>query len=254
MSDTQNMFYSQLTNLLVLRNDHGYREAIRRLNNDGLTRYRNEIFVLLSLLKGQRQNISIPITRQTRQIREDRGIQFNNIEQRITTLITEDSKEPRRQWDIYAIKCGTVSTENNHTNYGTATIIEDSNGIRVLYAHLASRYVSQGRVNEGDPIGVMGNTGNSSGVHLHLGVYPSGTKDFDMRIAINPENYIRSGTYPCNTLISNGGRFGRPRTLNGIEYKHEGIDFSGNPSNMMPGWQRNGFTGVDGLEKNTGRG
>ncbi len=53
--------------------------------------------------------------------------------------------------------------------YGTYVVIQHSNGVQSLYAHLSSISVSQGSyVSQGTLIGAVGNTGNSTGSHLHF--------------------------------------------------------------------------------------
>ncbi len=55
--------------------------------------------------------------------------------------------------------------------YGTYVVIKHSNGMQTLYGHMSSVSVSVGeRVAKGSRIGGMGNTGDSSGVHLHYEV------------------------------------------------------------------------------------
>ncbi len=55
--------------------------------------------------------------------------------------------------------------------YGTYVVIKHSNGMQTLYGHMSSISVSVGeRVAKGSRIGGMGNTGDSSGVHLHYEV------------------------------------------------------------------------------------
>jgi len=94
----------------------------------------------------------------------------------------------------------------------------------------------------------MGNTGYSTSRHLHVSVYPSGTTQYTSDNAVDPEDYIRSGIYPCNTLITSPrGRFGADRyDKNGKKYGHEGLDFSGIPANLRFNW-REGASGSDGL-------
>lgn len=55
--------------------------------------------------------------------------------------------------------------------YGNLIIIEHSNGTRTFYAHLSSVNVSVGQsVSKGKKIGALGNTGSSTGPHLHFEV------------------------------------------------------------------------------------
>ncbi|MBU4479852.1 peptidoglycan DD-metalloendopeptidase family protein [Patescibacteria group bacterium] len=57
-------------------------------------------------------------------------------------------------------------------SYGKWVLIEHNNGLSTLYAHLSLIKVEPGQfVNEGDIIGYSGNTGYSTGPHLHFGVY-----------------------------------------------------------------------------------
>ena len=61
--------------------------------------------------------------------------------------------------------------------YGQYIVIRHSNGAQTLYAHLSSNSVAVGAsVAQGEVIGAMGNTGRSTGPHLH----------FEVRGATNP--------------------------------------------------------------------
>lgn len=54
---------------------------------------------------------------------------------------------------------------------GNYVVVEDESGYRCHYMHLDERNVSAGdEVDYGDLIGTVGNTGNSTGPHLHLGI------------------------------------------------------------------------------------
>ena len=62
--------------------------------------------------------------------------------------------------------------------YGNYIVIKHSNGTQTLYAHLSSNSVAVGDyVEQGETIGAMGNTGKSTGVHVHFEVR-GGTNPF----------------------------------------------------------------------------
>ncbi len=68
--------------------------------------------------------------------------------------------------------------------YGKKIIIDHRNGFRTVYAHLATISVRVGQtVQKGQKIGVMGSTGNSTGVHLHFEIYKNG-------VLQNPMKYL----------------------------------------------------------------
>ncbi len=74
-------------------------------------------------------------------------------------------------------------------SYGNYVQIQHSNGYTTLYAHLDSVYVKVGQtVKKGQKIGVMGNTGNSYGAHLHFEV----RKTSAYSSLIDPTPYINS--------------------------------------------------------------
>ena len=94
---------------------------------------------------------------------------------------------------IYAAASGYVQVAGWSTGgYGNYVIIyhgkmSDGNTYTTLYAHMRSVATSAGKyVNQGDLIGYVGTTGNSTGNHLHLEVWKGGSK----ANAVNPRNYI----------------------------------------------------------------
>jgi len=87
---------------------------------------------------------------------------------------------------IYAAADGTVEKIFNDSANGNGVKLRHPNGYATGYIHMASAPpVSVGqRVRQGDPIGVVGSTGRSTGPHLHFVLYsPEG----DM---IDPETMV----------------------------------------------------------------
>nr|WP_263324007.1 M23 family metallopeptidase [Neobacillus sp. Marseille-Q6967] len=86
---------------------------------------------------------------------------------------------------IKAADNGIIVSAGYDGGYGNKIVIDHQNGIRTVYAHLASISVSVGQtVSQGSAIGVMGSTGNSTGVHLHFEVYKNGSLQ-------NPMSYLK---------------------------------------------------------------
>lgn len=81
-----------------------------------------------------------------------------------------------------------INTSGNET-YGNFVKIKHANGYATLYAHLDRVYVTSGqKVNQGQEIGYMGNTGRATGAHLHFEVRTNGTYNS----IVNPEPYINA--------------------------------------------------------------
>jgi murein DD-endopeptidase MepM/ murein hydrolase activator NlpD len=78
-----------------------------------------------------------------------------------------------------------VSARFESNGYGNRIVIRHSNGLKTTYSHLSSIFVKPGqKVEKGQAIGIMGATGNSTGVHLHFEVYEGGT-------LVNPTKYFK---------------------------------------------------------------
>ena len=77
---------------------------------------------------------------------------------------------------ILAADSGSVVAAGWHWSYGNYVEIDHGNGYRTLYAHMSSISVTQGQaVSQGQEIGKVGSTGNSTGNHCHFEVYSGGT-------------------------------------------------------------------------------
>jgi murein DD-endopeptidase MepM/ murein hydrolase activator NlpD len=73
---------------------------------------------------------------------------------------------------IKASMQGKIATAGWNNVYGNYVIITHSNGYKTLYAHMQKYVVATGQsVNQGETIGYVGNTGYSTGPHLHFSVY-----------------------------------------------------------------------------------
>ncbi|WP_080845410.1 M23 family metallopeptidase [Cytobacillus gottheilii] len=73
---------------------------------------------------------------------------------------------------IYAVDSGTITRSYYSGSYGHVIFIKHGNGTETVYAHLQERLGIEGsEVEQGEVIGKMGSTGNSSGVHLHFEVH-----------------------------------------------------------------------------------
>lgn len=85
---------------------------------------------------------------------------------------------------VYASASGTVIQAGWSGGYGKCVKISHANGYTTWYAHMSSYNVSVGdTVYQGQQIGRIGSTGNSTGPHLHFELRINGT-------AVNPMRYI----------------------------------------------------------------
>ena len=96
---------------------------------------------------------------------------------------------------IYVTGDGTIqyviaSTEKASSGYGNLIIVDHGYKYRTLYAHLSKFKVKNGqKVKRGEIIGYVGNTGISTGPHLHYEVIKDGVK-------INPVNFLFNSLTP----------------------------------------------------------
>lgn len=85
---------------------------------------------------------------------------------------------------VYAPADGMVTFSSYDESYGKLVSIDHGYGVSTRFAHLSQSYVQAGqRVSKWDVIGAVGNTGRSTGPHLHYEVRINGTP-------VNPRNYI----------------------------------------------------------------
>jgi LysM repeat protein len=87
---------------------------------------------------------------------------------------------------VYAADTGVVVFAGwSNYGYGLLIVIDHGNGFQTAYAHLSNIGVACGQsVFQGGYIGLLGNTGNSSGSHLHFEIIFNGAKP-------NPLNYVQ---------------------------------------------------------------
>jgi murein DD-endopeptidase MepM/ murein hydrolase activator NlpD len=89
---------------------------------------------------------------------------------------------------VYAADDGVVAlVGSSSSGYGNYVVIAHSGGLDTLYGHLATALVTVGQaVTQGQPVGLEGSTGNSTGAHVH----------FELRInqrPVDPAPYLPPG-------------------------------------------------------------
>lgn len=85
--------------------------------------------------------------------------------------------------DVFSTGNGIVKEVGRESGYGNIVVIDHGFGYETLYGHLHRSNVKLGqKVNRGDIIGFVGNTGASTAPHLHYEVIKNGQK-------VNPQNY-----------------------------------------------------------------
>lgn len=90
---------------------------------------------------------------------------------------------------IHAVAGGVVTEVGYDGAYGNKTVVTLEDGTEIWYCHQNSLAVNVGDVlRSGDLVGYVGNTGNTTGPHLHLEVRPGGGDPVD----------------PFNALVANG--------------------------------------------------
>ncbi len=111
---------------------------------------------------------------------------------------------------IYAAFDGKVRiTAFQRRGYGHYIVVRHNNGIETLYAHLSKKLVKENQnVKAGDPIGIGGNTGRSSGSHLHFetilmgkSIDPAAMFDFKNQKATGDSYVYRK---PGSKYVENG--------------------------------------------------
>jgi hypothetical protein len=128
---------------------------------------------------------------------------------------------------VYNIACkaaadGVVSLVDISTiGYGKSVRIDHGNGYVTIYAHLSSIQVVKGQIAKaGDIIGVTGNTGNSTGPHLHFELRLNGSP-------IDPQPMIDDDESEDNmkgTILVNGLAVRSQPAVNGTVLKRVGTN------------------------------
>ena len=93
---------------------------------------------------------------------------------------------------IYSVQDGVIEVNTYSSGYGHYVVVNHNNGYITLYAHLAQkgRYPVGTEVKREQVIGYMGNSGRSTGTHLHLSVIQDTTFRY--------RNYLN----PCKSIFS----------------------------------------------------
>ncbi|WP_422385647.1 M23 family metallopeptidase [Phenylobacterium parvum] len=84
---------------------------------------------------------------------------------------------------------GVVSYAGLRSGYGKTVEVDHGRGFKTRYAHLSAISVTPGqRIAVGQRVGALGNTGRSTGPHLHYEIWLNGR-------AVNPHRFIRAGEH-----------------------------------------------------------
>lgn len=96
--------------------------------------------------------------------------------------------------EIVTVSSGIVTKSYYSDSYGHVVFVGHPEGYETVYAHLSKRLAAKGdSVKKGQVIGIIGNTGISTGTHLHFEIH-KGEWTFDKEHAIDPSFVFNSNT------------------------------------------------------------
>lgn len=101
---------------------------------------------------------------------------------------------------VHATADGVVSLAARDGGYGRLVVVDHGNGYKTFYAHLSRMDVIEGQeIRRGDTLGAVGNTGRSTGPHLH----------YEVRLHSTPLNPYRFLQRPglIQAAVTNGFPF-----------------------------------------------
>ena len=98
---------------------------------------------------------------------------------------------------VVAVTDGTVTESGWAGAYGYRIVIQHPDGSQTWYCHLSVMKVRSGKVSAGQIIALSGDTGNSTGPHMHFEYHPPGPADPSNGVpgastAVNPMPFLRS--------------------------------------------------------------
>lgn len=94
---------------------------------------------------------------------------------------------------VFAPGKGKVDFVGRKGGYGLAIEIDHGFGFKTIYAHLSKSLVKEGqKINRGDKIGLSGNSGLSSGPHLHYEVHHNGVPQDPINYFYDDFNYFEA--------------------------------------------------------------
>ena len=120
----------------------------------------------------------------------------------------------------FAGKVRVVKNQGRRTGYGKYVIIRHDNGLETVYGHLSKQLVSENQfVEAGEVIGLGGNTGRSSGSHLHFetrflgqAINPAFMFDFEKQdIVADSYLFVKKGIRRTGTAIASGMEYYKVR-------------------------------------------
>lgn len=134
---------------------------------------------------------------------------------------------------IYAVASGTVTKSYTSTSYGECIMIKHSINGQIwesVYAHMkaGTRTVFVGdKVKQGQQIGIMGNTGHSTGQHLHFELH-KGRWDINKTKAVDPLDHLEKNIAPSKTKPSSNSNYPKRGQITGDVWSQEQANFSPN--------------------------
>ncbi len=158
----------------------------------------------------------------------DYGLYYENV------LASADGVVTYAGWNVAGCpKCG----------FGQEVRIDHGNGFTTRYAHLSAVGVSVGQhVRRGQVLGTSGNTGSSTGEHLHWGVYLT-----DGFIAVDPYGWAGDDPDPWQHDVGNLWQGGAPRfpqvTISAVKVNVKPVE--GDAAKFAVDWKAGGEGSYD---------